>query len=101
MSLAKLILGCSVFLVASGGLVVSGFVVDATIPPKMSHKAMAAAQQTTAKIESAPASDTRNAGGSGEGPRPLGRWCVNLDGKMFGWDWPNIPFGAIKCEDGR
>jgi hypothetical protein len=104
MSPANLILGCSVFLAALGGLVASCLVVDATIPPKISHKTMAAAHQAPAKIESTPLSDIAGNDGSSretrsKGPRPSGRLCVNLDGKIFGWDWPNIPFGAIECDD--
>jgi len=105
-SAANLVLGCLVFLAAFGGLVVSCLVVNAAIPPKMSRKTIAPVQQTAAKIGSKPLSDIADGGGSlheaqPEAPRLAGRLCVNLDGKTFGWDWPNVPFGAIACGDAR
>lgn len=100
---ANLVLGCLVFLAAFGGLVASCLVVNAAIPPKISRKTIAPAQQTAGKIGSKPLSDIADGGSEAhsEAPRLAGRTCVNLDGKIFGWDWPNVPFGAIECGDGR
>ena len=105
MSPANLILGCSVFLAALGGLVASCLVVNATTAtPKIRHKTIAAAQQTTAKIESTRLSDTaendKNSRIVPSKPSRLTKLlCVDWDGKTFGWDWPNVPFGAIECHD--
>jgi hypothetical protein len=101
---ANLVLGCLVFLAAFGGLVASCLVVNAAIPPKISRKTIAPAQQTAAKIGSKPLSDIADGGGSlheAQSEAPRGRLCVNLDGKIFGWEWPNVPFGAIACGDVR
>ena len=102
---ANLVLGCLVFLAAFGGLVASCLVVNAAIPPKISRKTITPAQQTAAKMGSKPLSDIADGSGSlheaqPEAPGLAGRTCVNLDGKIFGWDWPNVPFGAIECGDG-
>ena len=104
MSPVSLILGCSIFLAAFGGLVASCLVVDAAIPPKVARETRPAPQPAAAETESEPASDLADSGESphrarSESPRLSGRWCVNLDGNAFGWNWPNVPFGAIACGD--
>jgi hypothetical protein len=102
MSPTNLILGCSVFLVAFGGFVASWIIVDAIIPPKISSGSSAAAGQAAGKIEANSQSDIPVRGGSShaadpEGLRLHGRFCVSLTGHTFGWDWPNVPFGALAC----
>jgi hypothetical protein len=27
------------------------------------------------------------------------RTCTDSNGKTFGWNWPNVPFGATACKD--
>jgi hypothetical protein len=104
MSPGNLILGCSVFLAVLGGLVASCLLVNAAIPPKISREMRAAAQEAAAKTGSKPLSDIADSSESPDGarsetPRLSGRWCVNFDGKTFGWDWANVPFGAAACGD--
>src|SRR5450432_659356 len=97
-----LILGCSIFLAALGGLIVSCLLVNTTIPPQIPRGMGASANQAPAKLESKPLSEiaaraAENHEMHSERPLPSGRFCVNLNGKIFGWDWPNVPFGAIAC----
>jgi hypothetical protein len=104
MSPANLILGCSVFLAAFGGLIASCIIVDAIIPPKISSGTSAGPRQAPAKVEANSRSDIAVRGESShhaelEGLRLHGRFCVGLRGNTFGWDWPNVPFGALACGD--
>jgi hypothetical protein len=72
MSPATLSLGCSVFLAAFVGLIVSTHIVNAVIPLKSLRETKATAPS---------------------------RACTDLSGRTFEWNWPNIPFGAGGCSD--
>jgi len=98
MSPTKWVLGCSVFLAALGGLVLSTYVVNVALPSR-AGKVRIDATATAGSDDTAhnsviaePRSD-----GSIEGAAPTSKVCVDVDGKSFGWHWPNVPFGTVTC----
>jgi hypothetical protein len=106
MSPAKPVIGCLVLLAALVGLVVSNHIVDATIPLKNSRAAKATARQAGAAVQpesptDLPATGERPYDANAEGSMSTGRTCVDLNGKTFGWNWPNLPFGTATCDAAR
>jgi hypothetical protein len=106
MSPAKPVFGYLVLLAALVGLVVSNHIVNATIPLKNSRAAKATARQTTVAVQpespmNLPVTGERPHDGNAEGSTSTGRICVDLSGKTFGWNWPNIPFATATCDAGR
>jgi hypothetical protein len=95
MSPAKWVLGCSVFLIALSGLIVSSHLVDAVIPIKRSREATATAQSNLPSDISVTGERPNSAGPEGSVLAP--RICVDLNGRSFGWNWPNVPFGSTAC----
>jgi hypothetical protein len=101
---AKPFLGCLVMLAASAGLVISNHVVDAVIPLKNARATKPADGETPATVRpqspiDRPATGARPDDANAEGPISTGRVCTDLNGRTFGWNWPNIPFGAAACGD--
>jgi hypothetical protein len=106
MSAAKPVFGCLVLLAALVGLIVSNHIVDGMIPLKDSRTTRAAAQQITAAVQSEspmalPATGERPYDANAEASISTGRVCVDLRGRTFDWNWPNIPFGTAACDAGR
>ena len=102
MSSAKFVLGCSVLLAALGGFIVSNHVVNAMIPLKGSHAAKAT--EAPARVQPRSPSDLPVTGerpydANGKAATPAGRTCVDLNGRTFSWNWPNVPFGTAACSD--
>jgi hypothetical protein len=96
MSPARPLLGCLVMLAALAGLVVSNHVVDAVIPLKNPRAAKAVQPESPMDL---PATGERPHDANAEGSISTGRACVDLNGRTFGWNWPNIPFGTATCSD--
>jgi hypothetical protein len=98
MSPAKFVVGCCVLLAALGGLVVSNHVVNAMIPMKSSRVTKSATVQPKSPIDT-PVTGEHPYDANAEAAIPTGRLCTDLDGKIFGWNWPNVPFGTATCSD--
>jgi hypothetical protein len=74
------------------------------IPSKNARATKAAARETTTAVPSElpstpPGTGERPFDANAAGSIPTGRRCVDLNGHTFGWNWPNIPFGAAACSD--
>jgi hypothetical protein len=90
----KSFLGCSIILLAAGGFVISNHFVNAMIPPNTSRH--------TAGPDSSPelsAAGRRLDDTGSEGSMSATRVCTDSNGGAFGWNWPNVPFGATACKD--
>jgi hypothetical protein len=99
MSPAKFVVGCCVLLAALGGLVVSNHVVNAMIPLKSSRVTKASATVQPKSPIDTPVTGEHPYDANAEAAIPTGRLCTDLNGKTFGWNWPNVPFGTATCSD--
>ena len=91
---AKWILGCSIFLLSAGGMIISNHFVNAMIPPKASRHATRPDASPDISTAGRRLDDT-----SSEGSISIKRVCIDSNGKAFGWNWPNVPFGTTACRD--
>jgi hypothetical protein len=102
MSPGRFVLGCCVLLAGAGGLIVSNHVVNAMIPLKSSHAAKATEAPARAQPQSPsdlPVTGEHPNDANAEAATPTGRTCTDLNGRTFGWNWPNVPFGTATCSD--
>jgi hypothetical protein len=90
----KSFLGCSIILLAAGGFVISDHFVNAMIPPKTSRHAAQPYPSPDISSASRRIDDTGS-----DGSRSATRLCTDLKGGVFGWNWPNVPFGTTACRD--
>jgi hypothetical protein len=95
MSSAKPILGYLVFLLAAVGFVISNHIVDAMIPSQNSRAAAGQSDSPSVLPDTGKGPFDANA----ESSNATGRRCVDSNGNVFGWNWPNIPFGTATCSD--
>jgi hypothetical protein len=96
MSLKNDLLGSFVFIFAIIGFFLSTHVVDGRIVrkdelEKSSDFAEDERQKSVAQVQ--PESIIP------EGSMGRGKYCLDMNGKPFGWHWANIPFAALACDD--
>jgi hypothetical protein len=80
MSPTQLTIGCSVIVAASVGGLISSNIVNRHIPPSTNPRERAVAGQN----------QNENVGKG---------ICFTLGGKQFEWNFPNVPFGALRCSN--
>jgi hypothetical protein len=103
MSYAKLMLGGLIFCAAAAGFFSSVQAVNEAFPRK--HLRVATDQGVSA-IQKEDRTQPKDAASAVEHPREekaetephLNRLCTSMDGKPFGWSWPNVPFAAMRCD---
>jgi hypothetical protein len=104
MSHTKLALGCLTFFLATAGLITSFQAVNETIPPEISRAETSATQLPARKEDRLQliAAKVENSHEAAPESEPhLNRLCVSLEGRPFAWDWPNVPFATMTCDDQR
>ena len=100
---AELVLGCSTFFLAAAGLLTSFEAVNEMFPPTGSRAETRRAQSPMRKEDrllGTPVADKieNSQEAAAEAEPHLNRLCTGLEGKPFGWDWPNVPFAALTCD---
>lgn len=106
MSYAKIILGALISCLVAAGFLASFHAVNEAIPLRASRSEALEAQSVTHKEDRIQkenvVSKAEPSAGTAAGPEPhLTRICTNLDGKPFVWDWPNVPFATLSCDNRR
>jgi hypothetical protein len=81
-------------LLAAGGFMVSNHFVNEMIPAKTSRHATQPDASPDISTAGRRPEDT-----SSEGSASAARTCIDSNGKAFGWNWPNVPFGTTACKD--
>src|ERR1700676_2184188 len=94
MSYVKLIIGYSTFALATAGLITSFQAVNETIPPKISQAEATPTQLPALKedrLRLVASKVEKSHEAAAEAEPHLNRLCLSLEGRAFGWHWPNVP----------
>jgi hypothetical protein len=100
MSYANLMLGGSIFFLVATGFLASFQAVNGSIPPRISRGVMEETQSASKedRLQPKEIAIKQPHDAATETEPHLNRLCTSLEGKPFGWDWPNVPFATMTCD---